>query len=163
MSEPNPSHPGPDFFEELGRLCAAWAYLEAGTDCAIWGMLKLDKTTGPHITWRLDMRGRWSMLMSISKTLVDKAERQALVKLNTKVEDLNERRNLYVHGLVASYSNATQFYQVVFRGKMQGKLQPTSAKLVQTTREEIQDVATQMAAFNRRLGYVFAAIDRPST
>ena len=105
MADKLPHHPDPKFFEELGRLCAAWAYLELRTDSAIWGILKIKKDTGQHITWRLDMRGRWGMLMSISKTLLTPDKRKTLLALNAHIEELNEQRNLFVHGAISGYSD----------------------------------------------------------
>lgn len=57
--------PSPQTFEEIGRLCVAWSYLEHVTEQTIWGVLELDDKLGPLITTRLDMRGRWDLILVV--------------------------------------------------------------------------------------------------
>jgi hypothetical protein len=58
-----PMEPSSETMAEIGRLCVAWAFLEGVTERTIWGILDVDEKIGPVITYRLDMRGRWALLM----------------------------------------------------------------------------------------------------
>src|ERR1700716_2083879 len=97
---PKPEEPPPQLFEPIGRLCSAWANLEFETEQCIWGILKINKATGQHITFQLDMRGRWTLLMSISKEMNAPIDHDFLKELNELIPELNRRRNVIVHGLL---------------------------------------------------------------
>ena len=141
---------------EIGSLCMAWAYLENLSERALWGMLKLDDTHGPLVTWRLDMRARWQMLL---EHVAEKCPNEAsfLRKTNKLVATATRDRNIMVHGVVHSVAktddkNPAAFW-TVFRGADAGKKFPVSATAAKTTRKNIQFLCRGMEAFNERNKY----------
>lgn len=149
-----PTEPTRKTKQEIGSLCQAWAYLEVLTERAIWGMLKLDDTHGPLVTWRLDMKMRWEMLLNKAPEHIPD-EMEFLRKMNKDVTTCTRDRNIIVHGLiharlvVGDHSEAKAFWSV-FRGADAGKKFPVSAFAAQTTRENIQLLCRRMDEFNER-------------
>jgi hypothetical protein len=85
---------------EIRRLCMAWAFLERVTERTIWGILDVDEKIGPVITYRLDMRGRWALLMDWAPRKHIGADLKELSEVNADVGTVNTDRNIIVHGIV---------------------------------------------------------------
>jgi hypothetical protein len=168
--------------EEIGRLCGAWSYLELVTEVTLWGILEVDAKIGPVITYRLDMRGRWSLLMEWAPRKHATADLQELSNINTDVTTVNTDRNIIVHGIVHALAktnlganpppytvldaeNITEFERVpcwtVSRGSAAGKNFPLSSGAVETVRLNIQKVGRRVATFNARFGYVKTVTPMP--
>jgi hypothetical protein len=173
--------PLPQTFEEVGRLCAAWSYLELVTEQAIWGILEVDDKIGPVITYRLDMRGRWSLLMEWAPRKHVGGDITELASINADIATVNTDRNIIVHGIVHALArtnletkpppytildeNITGFERVpcwtVSRGSGAGKNFPISKNAVETARLNIQKVAKRVATFNARFNYTKTVTPMP--
>jgi hypothetical protein len=143
--------------EEVGRLCSAWAYLEAVTEIALWGILDLDVRTAPLVTAKLDMRARWQMILDHAERK-HAGEMSALRKINKLLVDVTRDRNIVVHGLIHSRALLGTFTfpisWTVFRGAGAGKSYPVTAENAKTIRTNIQAIGKMVSAFNDRHGYV---------
>jgi hypothetical protein len=162
MSNPDddPLLPLPaDTHEEIGRLCAAWAYLEAATEATLWGILDLDQRFGPMITTKLDLHGRWGMIIEHAEKK-HAGEMSALRKINKLLVDVARDRNIVVHGLIHAVSRPGLVTRppswTIFRGEGKGKCFPVSTKAARIIRENIQDIARMVDAFNARHKYTEA-------
>lgn len=139
---------------EVGSLCGAWAFLEIVTEQAIWGILKLDSKVGPHVTWRLDMKMRWELLLKVSAEHLP-GEVSFLRKANKAVTVCTRDRNIIVHGVIHALledgdpTKPVSFW-TVFRGADAAKKFPVSAKAVSIVRDNIQKIGRDMQAFNAR-------------
>ena len=130
----SPPVPPRSLFEQTGRLCAAWAYLEYMIEEKIWHLLGIDETLGEYITYPLDGRGRWSLMMALLKEK-DQDEHDRLKPLTQRMEIVTRDRNLIVHGLIGVSENGLTW--TVYRGAYKAKPQPASQEFVEKTREEI--------------------------
>ena len=63
---PPKDFPDAEFHEQVGRLCVAWAFLEVMLQHRIWELLKIDKTMGKYVTYRLDAKLRWQTLCELA-------------------------------------------------------------------------------------------------
>jgi hypothetical protein len=174
--------PSAKTMEEIGRLCGAWAYLEQVTEQTIWGILEVDDKIGPVITHRLDMRGRWSLLMEWAPRKHIAADLEELSKINTDVATINTDRNIIVHGIIHALARTTLttrpppytildnenikgFERVpcwtVSRGSGAGKNFPISKDAVETVRLNIQKVGRRVATFNAQFGYTKTVTPMP--
>src|SRR5687768_5953228 len=82
--------------EDVGRLCAAWSFLEYVTEQTLWGILdiKPDNKLGPLISWRLDMRGRWQLIIDQAESKHTKEDQATLRDINKKISDATRDRNI---------------------------------------------------------------------
>ena len=134
----------------MGGLCLAWSVLEARTEATLWGILGADNKLGPVITWRLDIRGRWQMILEYAPNKHNKEDINELKTINSILTPIMRDRNIIIHGLVHSTMKITGpttpksgsriaepyvFVQppcwTVFRGKEAGKNFPVSAQAVE--------------------------------
>jgi hypothetical protein len=166
--------PSPQTMEEVGRLCAAWSYLEMVTEQTIWGILDLNDKIGPIITYKLDMRGRWTLLTEWAPRKHTAADVKELSNINADVITANTDRNIIVHGRMhalaktnlpvkpPSYTllqdeNITGYERIpcwtVYRGPQAGKNFPVSKSAVETVLLNIQTIGKRVANFNTRFGY----------
>jgi hypothetical protein len=174
--------PSPQTMEEVGRLCTAWAYLEMVTEQTIWGILGIDEKIGPIITYKLDMRGRWSLLIEWAPRKHTAADLKELSNINSDVVTVNADRNIIVHGIIHALAktnltakppsyfvlpteNITKFERIpcwtVSRGAGAGKNFPISKAAVETVRLNIQNVGKRVADFNTRFGYTKTVTPMP--
>jgi hypothetical protein len=158
-----PDEPSQETSATVGSLCGAWAFLEIVTEQAIWGILKLDNKVGPHVTWRLDMKMRWELLLRVSKEHLPEEE-PFLRKLNKQVKDCTRDRNIIVHGVVHALlesgdPNKPKAFWSVFRGADANKKFPVSIKAVQIVRDNVQKLGNEMKAFNGRHNFPQTSLD----
>lgn len=152
-----PAEPTAATKQLIAEVCIAWAALEATTEHAIWGILKLDMTHGPLVTWRLDMKMRWSLLIDEAEEKLP-SELPFLKKINKHVTTCTRDRNIVVHGLVYAMleegapEKPTAFW-TIFRGADSGKKFLVTEQNARIIRDNIQLLAKQMLAFNERLGF----------
>src|ERR1700730_5237407 len=92
--------PSIETFEEIGRVCAAWDYLESVTEATVWGIIDADERLGPVITARLDLRGRWQMILEHAPKKLDAGKCEVLRKINKDLTPVMRDRNIIVHGLI---------------------------------------------------------------
>jgi hypothetical protein len=140
MVEPPSEFPNAKLFEEVGRLCAAWAFLEVLLQNYIWRVLKVNEALGQHITYRLDAKQRWEMLCELAE-----AHDQELFKLlkanNKTMATLAADRNLVVHGAIQWHPVRNTVCWVIYKGAKKGLPQPCSTDFVTDAREKIQRLA----------------------
>jgi len=137
------------------------------------GLLDADDRLGPVITWRLDLRGRWQLILEHAPKKHDLKDIQDLRGINKDLTLITRDRNIIVHGLVhARVVTGTPpgHYEVVgragekvpfvrvpcwtiFRGAEAGKSFPVSTKAVEIVGKNIQELGRRIEEFNKRLGY----------
>jgi hypothetical protein len=164
--------PSEEMFAEVGRLCSAWAFLEARTEATVWGIVGADERLGRIITWRLDLRGRWQLILDHAPKHFDQGKCEVLRKINKDLVPVTRDRNIIVHGLIHAQgtvqgtmpkigtSLATEeltFVRppcwTVFRGAEAGKNFPISTKAVETVRSNVQKIAHKIREFNEQNGF----------
>ena len=89
-----------DIFEEVGRLCAYYSYLEGSVAQAIWLELQLTHDFGHPVTDRLQLRESFKLLIGIHKREGHSRVVDHLKSLEKRMNDLMEKRNLLVHGTI---------------------------------------------------------------
>ena len=171
--------PSEKTYAEVGRLCSAWSYLEANTENCAWGIIGADRRIGPIITWRLDLRARWALILQHGPNALSDEDMKTLRGINKRVEDVARDRNIIVHGLVtaraqlpeghpgnfgdhvAAVGEPLTFQRIptwtVFRGQEAGKCFPISTKAVEIVRQNIQKVGQQVSAFNVAHGFTLSS------
>ncbi|MDO8398415.1 MAG: hypothetical protein Q7T45_11415 [Bradyrhizobium sp.] len=138
-------------FEEVGRLCVSWSFLEVVTEAAIWGLLDIDDTLAPLITWNKDLEQRGKLIVEHG-TLKHPSEEEALKKFNTGLRAVIQDRNIIVHGAVHKNESRPPCW-TVWRGVGKGKNFPTSSDAAHIVRTNIDKLADQLRAFNARHNY----------
>jgi len=151
MSKTVPQPIDPEFHEEVGRLCAAWAYLEMRIEQKIWSTLSITEEIGAYITQSLDARRRWEMLIEVLKSK-NAPEYEIFKEKNKIMRDLIRDRNLIVHGLVAWSYEAEQAVWIVPKGAYAGTPTPATKEFVIKIREEIQALAHFISGRKEVLG-----------
>ncbi len=155
--------------ELVGRACAAWAHFEAVTEAAIWGVLGVDQTLGPIITWPKDIRQMWQLLLSESPKKLLQEDIDFLKRINKQLVDVMKDRNIIVHGLISMMVESKKTYNIgdivdegkltltpawtVFKGEHAGKRFVMSEKAIRIILENIQKLAHDMQEFNKKHGY----------
>lgn len=128
-----------EFFEEIGRLCTAWAFLEYVIEREIHRRLNGSPETLDLITSKLDAKGRWELLCQITKG--KDADAHAALKAKTAdMTSVTRDRNLIVHGLV-KWNPDDGMCWAVAKGAYAGKAQPASVDFVSGIRKAVQDLA----------------------
>jgi hypothetical protein len=166
--------PTPETLIAIGKVCGAWSYLEAVTEQALWGILDAEEKLGPIISWRLDMRSRWQLILDHAPKKHDTEEMKELRAINKDLATITRDRNIIAHGLV----HAALIFEgprpppgthidhpitdanlarvpcwTIFRGVEAGKNFPISTKAVEIVQENIQALARRVANFNQRHSY----------
>ncbi len=144
----------------MGRLCGAWSFLEAQTETTLWGILDADGRLGPVISWRLDLRSRWQLILEHAPKKHNETDMAVLRAINKDVGTIARDRNIVIHGLVHMLSRVKRGETkeetvippcwVVFRGADAGKNFPVSTDAVHTIRANVQKVSVRVQAFNKR-------------
>ena len=166
--------PSSQTMEEIGRLCSAWAYLEAATEQTVWGVIGADAKIGCFITWRLDLRSRWQIILDEAPNKLSEEDQTTLRVINRDIKPAAHDRNVIVHGLIHAaavidgpappagtvlgplgekYKFARTPCWTTFRGAGSGKNFPISTTAVKIVRENIQKIAKQVVQFNSGHGY----------
>jgi hypothetical protein len=170
--------PLPATMEEIGRLCAAWSMLELRTEQTIWGILEVEDKIGPIITSRLDMRGRWQLILEWAPRKHSLTEVQELRTIDADVATVNVDRNIIVHGLIHASGRQKQptpttgipaedvdFSRVpcwtIARGPQAGKNFKVSKTAVEVVRTNIQNIGKRVFKFNERFGYMKTVTPQP--
>lgn len=90
----------PAFVTDIGRLCAAWSFLELVTDRIVWGILGVDERIGSFITSPKDIGGRWKLIIAHGAPHVTAEQYATLKKINKLLEEVTADRNIIVHGQI---------------------------------------------------------------
>lgn len=106
----------------------------------IWAALKIDKELGKFVTYDLDARRRWELLMQVLQDS-DTTRYNDLKSLTTEIQTVTANRNLIVHGLLSWDRELGIMTFTVFRGKSAGSPKPATKEFVVETRELIQSLA----------------------
>ena len=166
------SEPTADTSAEIGRLCSAWAYLEFVSEIALCGIIDADEKLGPIITWRLDLRARWQLILEHAYLKHSEQEIAELKLINKHLVNVTRDRNIIVHGMVHATAVVPspppapivvpvgvplQFERVpcwtIFRGSESGKNFRISQQAVTIVRTNVQKLAQQVNLFNSTHGY----------
>jgi hypothetical protein len=166
--------PFPKTFEAIGRLCSAWAYLESVTEQTVWGIIGTDANIGRFITWRLDLRSRWQLILEQAPAKHIETDMANLRRINKDVSTIAHDRNIIVHGLIHAVitlpgpkppmgtvigpvGKPYDFHRTpcwtVFRGAEAGKNFLVSSRAVELVCANIQKVAEMVVDFNRAKNY----------
>jgi hypothetical protein len=94
--------PTAETYQEIGRLCAAWSYLEMTSEQTLWGILNLNPILAQAFVWRMQLLQRWQMIVRESKKSLSEADFLALREISRRVNLLARDRNIIVHGVVHS-------------------------------------------------------------
>ena len=157
--------------EEIGRLCAAWSYLEGRTEQLVWGLLNLKPEAGRKLTWELDMKRRWALVTKHAAKKHSLPDIEMLKQYNKDAATIAQDRNIIVHGLMHAAAisripgktadlstEEVEYVRVpcwtVFRGGDAGKNYPVSANAVKLVRENIQRLGKKVTEFNFRFNYL---------
>jgi hypothetical protein len=147
----------PAIFQEVGRLCSAWSFLEKRTENMLWGILDADERLGPIITWRLDLRGRWQLILKHAHKKHGADQIKELRNMNKDIVVVTRDRNIIVHGLIHSWaptdSEQAPVCWTVFRGAEAGKNFPISLEAVAMVVTSIQKLGRKLIAFNETHKY----------
>lgn len=164
--------PSPETFREVGRLCAAWAFLESLSEITLWGILKIDQDLGQTFTWRLGMRERWQMIVREAKRRLPQQDHEELNEIKKMLVSPMRQRNIVIHGVI----NATAAFQdqspphgtnipadsikfarhpcwTIFIGEDAGKNFKMSTQAVLMIIENIHKITNRVVAFNNSHSY----------
>jgi hypothetical protein len=159
--------PSPKTYEQVGRLCAAWSYLEAVTEHTLWGVLEADQRWGEIVSARLDLQGYWKLILEHASGKLDQKDLGELRSINKSITTVSGHRNIIVHGRIhalvqieGSFAHYDKFgpdgerYDfarvpcwTIFKGPDAGKSFPISIKAVEIVRTNIQSIARRVTAF----------------
>lgn len=175
------TEPSASTFEQVGRLCAAWSYLETVTEQTVWGIIGIDSKVGRFITWRLDLRGRWQLILDEATNKHTADDQKFLRNINKRVGIVTRDRNIIVHGVIRalvpldpaakqgevaaktgdpSLSFSLVPCWTVFRGAEAGKNFPISNNAVEMVLLNVQKTAKEIVDFNVR--HKYSAINFPA-
>lgn len=164
---------------EVGRLCAAWSCLESTTETTIWGILDADEKLGPVITWKLDLRGRWQLILEHASKKHSSNDIDFLKKISKVLTVVTRDRNIIVHGLIHSVATLKEGVDknknldasdlifsfppswTIFRGSEAGKSFPVSTDATKVVRENIQQIHFALGSFNERHKYQKGTVPKP--
>lgn len=142
---------GVKFFEQIGRLCVEWSFLEMVTEAALWGLIDLDDRLAPLITWNKDMETRGKMIVEHGSAKHPE-ETEVLKSFNAKLRIAIQDRNIIVHGLVHK-SNTRPSCWTIFRGVGKGKNFPASVEAATIVRTNLHHLSVELGEFNARHQY----------
>lgn len=167
---------------EIGRLCTALAYLESISEITLWGILGIDSNLGPLISWKQDLRGRWTIIMEYAPRKHDELEILELRTINKDIIVTMRDRNIIVHGLVHAemmipngtprgsripggptpvYPITTKPCWTIFKGEDKGKRFPISTDAVKIVSNNIKKIVSRVEIFNSRHNYHESSIPSP--
>ncbi|MBO6560223.1 MAG: hypothetical protein JJ959_06780 [Nisaea sp.] len=129
-------------YEQIGKVMAAWAYLESSIDRSIWRILDADNKTGRIITTRINMRSKLIMLrLLFDRHINDEKAGSAISTLEKYVEEVQTWRNHYAHGLWGKHPETGNFNVIWYTGgkKDQNRIYGQSAE---AEAKDIGDVAS---------------------
>jgi hypothetical protein len=170
----NPLEPSPKTFEEIGKLCGAWSYLEMQSEATLWGILKIDQELGEVFTWKMGMRERWQMICREAKKRLPTEDHETLKAINKLVEVAMRDRNIVVHGLIhakvvlpykppkgsplaGGLAGPHSFDRIpcwsIYMGEAAAKSFEVSTLAVITIRENIMKISDKVQAFNSTHSY----------
>lgn len=169
-------------YREIGKLCAAWSHLEHRTEATLWGILGLDASLGPLISWKQDLRGRWQLIIDHASKKHDEKDVASLRSINKDIITAIRDRNIIIHGLVHArmalpsdlprgssipggncpiYPMTSLPCWTVFRGEEKGKSFPISTEAVKIVVSNINKIGERLNVFNVTHNYHEAS--NPST
>jgi hypothetical protein len=142
-----------DIYEEVGRLCAYYSYLEGAVAQAIWLELRLTHDVGHPVTDRLQLRDSFKLLQSIHKRAGNTKIVEHLRSITKRMDALTERRNLLVHGSVIfdyqSPGKGPGVRWLTRRGEFNREPQDVSANLVRELVAECEALADDFSTIGR--------------
>lgn len=91
--------PSLNTYQEVGRLCSAWSYLEMLSERTLWGILGMNDRLAQAFLWRMQLLSKWQMITREAKKALPEADAIALKALAKAVNSLARDRNIVIHGL----------------------------------------------------------------
>jgi hypothetical protein len=143
---------GIQVFEEVGRLCVSWSYLEGAMEATLCGILGLNDKLSELVTWKMDIQSRGQMIVDHAPSKHTAAEVGYLKDFNTKLKKVAKDRNIILHGRVHKSANRPSCW-TVYRGEGKGKNYPVSPEAVIIARVNIHNLGLELSGFNDRHGY----------
>jgi hypothetical protein len=170
--------PSLETYQEIGRLCAAWAYLEMRSEQTLWGILSLNPALARAFVWRMPLLQRWQAIVREAKGALSEIEFMVLKEIGRRINLISKDRNIIVHGvvhatvgareklpsgsIVGDDENPPSFSRIpcwtIFIGDDAGKSFPVSKGAVEIVRTNIQQVAAEVVAFNQGKGFTTGTI-----
>ena len=142
-----------EIFEEVGRLCAYFSYLEGAVAQAIWLELQLRHDVGHPMTDNMQLRESFQRLIRIHEGAQNAEVVEHLKVLKPRMKDLMDRRNLLVHGTVIfdpqSSGDGTGVRWLTRRGRFDRKPQVVTLELVRALVTECQALASDFNTIGR--------------
>lgn len=89
----------PEQLDWIGRVAAAWSYLEVSPDDLIWHLLDLDDEDGKIMTSRNDSNRKVQLIRSLAANHLSPTKFGELKRLPDTITALQEDRNFIVHGI----------------------------------------------------------------
>ena len=148
----------------------AWSHLEARSEITLWGILEADERLGPIVTDRLDLRGRWDLILVHARKKHNSDDIERLRAINKDLVTVTRDRNIIVHGLVHARMITNKPLQsgdkipggtelqhlfvrppcwTIFRGADAGKNFLISTAAVTIVRENIHTIEKRVTQFNK--------------
>jgi hypothetical protein len=166
--------PSPKTHEEVGRLCAAWAYLETVSEHTLWGVLETDQRWGEIISARLDLQSFWKLILEQAESKLEPDDFRELREINKSIIVVSRHRNIIVHGRIhASVTLGEQplpaYHSLgpdagggevlrvpcwtIFKGPDARRSFPISTEAAEVVRTNVQILARKVEDFNKRYGH----------
>lgn len=139
----------PEFISETGKICAAWALLEAITDRILWGTLSISPNVGAIISGYKDLAGRWGMIVGHAEGKVEAKDLETFRTINKHVQTIAIDRNIAVHGTISVVGvgdSLQKSYAAVTRGVHAGKLNEIDSARMIVIRDNIVLVSKRAQA-----------------
>jgi hypothetical protein len=150
----------PVHLQQVGFLCAQWAYLELLLEIAIWWSLDHSPIDGRTITKSMPM----SVLAreardNAHQKLTNKSELDAMADVAMRVAAVIDERNLAVHGVRVVQPDETVMASVA-RGKYGNTLQPMSLDSLQRLNDEVTSIIDVIEPLLHRHGMITGSGER---
>lgn len=161
-------------YQEVGRLCSAWSYLEMLSERTLWGILDLNAKLAQAFVWRMQLSSKWQMIVREAKKSLPESDALTLKALAKSVNALARDRNIVIHGHVTALAQlpdplpppggiigpitdplpfTRQPCWTIYMGEDAGKNFPISCEAVEIIVLNIQKVAEEILTFNMRRNF----------
>ena len=134
----------------LGHVVIQFNYLEIDLGQTISRLVKTDDTVGA-IFATLAMNTKLALIRQIASTkLADNAKAAQLKNLLKRVEDLNNKRNAYIHGEYIPVVDPQENYLGMMHRRMKNSLGPfegIESKVLETLADDVRILAGDLRRF----------------
>lgn len=132
----------PEQLEAVGRIAAAWSYLESVLEAAIWSLCVLEESRGRALTTHMNLKMRIESLQTLLHVLGDDESARELSRRRKRIEKLGQKRNEIVHGLwVRGEYGSPMILSVRARGTLEQRKAGRPASAMFTLADTIAETA----------------------